>query len=63
MQTLNSGSLARVDASRTSLTERPLFAAGVIAEIGSLDDGSTRTASLTQDLLATRPRGRRPRAG
>ena len=37
--------LARL-AGKTSLTERLLFAAGVIDEIGSVDDGSTQTDSL-----------------
>ena len=44
--TLNLGILAHVDAGKTSLTERLLHAAGVIDEIGSVDDGSTRTDSL-----------------
>jgi ribosomal protection tetracycline resistance protein len=43
---LNLGILAHVDAGKTSLTERLLFAAGVIDEIGSVDDGSTQTDSL-----------------
>src|SRR5829696_2674311 len=43
---LNLGILAHVDAGKTSLTERLLHAAGVIDEIGSVDDGSTRTDSL-----------------
>src|SRR6266542_4137710 len=46
MRTLNLGSLAHVDAGKTSLTERLLYAAGVIDEIGSVDDGSTQTDSL-----------------
>ncbi|WP_225847121.1 translation factor GTPase family protein [Streptomyces sp. HPF1205] len=46
MHTLNLGILAHVDAGKTSLTERLLHAAGVIDEIGSVDDGSTRTDSL-----------------
>jgi ribosomal protection tetracycline resistance protein len=46
MQTLNLGSLAHVDAGKTSLTERLLYAAGVIDEIGRVDDGSTQTDSL-----------------
>jgi ribosomal protection tetracycline resistance protein len=44
--TLNLGILAHVDAGKTSLTERLLHAAGVIDEIGSVDDGSTRTDTL-----------------
>ena len=46
MRTLNLGILAHVDAGKTSLTERLLFAAGVIGEIGSVDDGSTQTDTL-----------------
>ncbi len=46
MRTLNLGILARVDAGKTTLTERLLNAAGVIGEIGSVDDGSTQTDSL-----------------
>ena len=46
MRTLNLGILAHVDAGKTSLTERLLYAAGVISEIGSVDDGSTQTDSL-----------------
>jgi ribosomal protection tetracycline resistance protein len=43
---LNLGILAHVDAGKTSLTERLLFDAGVIGEIGRVDDGSTQTDSL-----------------
>ncbi|MCL2551881.1 MAG: TetM/TetW/TetO/TetS family tetracycline resistance ribosomal protection protein [Actinomycetia bacterium] len=46
MQSLNLGILAHVDAGKTSLTERLLYTAGVIDEIGSVDDGSTTTDSL-----------------
>ena len=46
LRTLNLGILAHVDAGKTSLTERLLYAAGVIDEIGSVDDGSTQTDSL-----------------
>src|SRR5229473_1983364 len=45
-KTLNLGILAHVDAGKTTLTERLLYAAGVIDEIGSVDDGSTQTDSL-----------------
>ena len=47
MRTLNLGILAHVDAGKTSLTERLLYTAGVIGEIGSVDDGSTQTDTLT----------------
>src|SRR5215211_466720 len=47
MRTLNLGILAHVDAGKTSLTERLLVAAGVIDEIGRVDDGSTQTDTLT----------------
>ncbi|MEQ4723590.1 translation factor GTPase family protein [Nonomuraea sp. B19D2] len=43
---LNLGILAHVDAGKTSLTERLLYAAGAIDEVGSVDDGSTQTDSL-----------------
>jgi ribosomal protection tetracycline resistance protein len=46
MGTLNLGILAHVDAGKTTLTERLLYAAGVIDEIGSVDDGNTQTDSL-----------------
>jgi ribosomal protection tetracycline resistance protein len=44
--TLNLGILAHVDAGKTSLTERLLFAAGVIDAVGSVDAGTTQTDSL-----------------
>lgn len=46
MSTVNLGLLARVDAGRTSLTERLLHAVGAIDKIGSVDEGSTQTDSL-----------------
>src|SRR6266511_1262379 len=46
MRTLNLGILAHVDDGKTSLTERLLYAAGVIDEVGSVDDGSPQTDSL-----------------
>src|SRR2546427_8043196 len=46
MRTLNLGILAHVDAGKTSLTERLLYAAGVIDELGRVDDGNTQTDSL-----------------
>ncbi|HEU5216790.1 MAG TPA: translation factor GTPase family protein [Gaiellaceae bacterium] len=45
-RTLNLGILAHVDAGKTTLTERLLYAAGVIADVGSVDKGTTQTDSL-----------------
>ncbi|MFY1597064.1 GTP-binding protein [Micromonospora sp. WMMD737] len=45
MNFLNVGILAHVDAGKTSLTERLLFNAGLIAKIGSVDRGDTQTDS------------------
>lgn len=45
--TLNLGILAHVDAGKTTLTERLLYEAGVIDEVGSVDAGTTQTDSLT----------------
>jgi ribosomal protection tetracycline resistance protein len=53
VRTLNLGILAHVDAGKTTLTERLLYAAGVIDEVGSVDDGTTQTDSL----LLERQRG------
>jgi ribosomal protection tetracycline resistance protein len=46
MSILNLGILAHVDAGKTTLTERLLYAAGVIDRIGSVDEGSTQTDFL-----------------
>jgi ribosomal protection tetracycline resistance protein len=46
MRTLNLGILAHVDAGKTSLTERLLHDAGAIAEIGSVDAGTSHTDAL-----------------
>nr|WP_179791796.1 TetM/TetW/TetO/TetS family tetracycline resistance ribosomal protection protein [Actinopolymorpha rutila] len=43
---MNLGIVAHVDAGKTSLTERLLHLAGVIARVGSVDAGSTQTDSL-----------------
>jgi ribosomal protection tetracycline resistance protein len=45
-RTLNLGILAHVDAGKTSLTERLLYTAGVIDEIGRVDAGTTQTDFL-----------------
>jgi len=42
---LNLGILAHVDAGKTTLTERLLYRAGVIDEVGSVDAGTTQTDS------------------
>jgi ribosomal protection tetracycline resistance protein len=46
VRTLNLGILAHVDAGKTSLTERLLYNAGIIREVGSVDRGSTQTDTL-----------------
>ena len=46
MTSLNLGILAHVDAGKTSLTERLLFATGILDQVGSVDRGSTQTDSL-----------------
>jgi ribosomal protection tetracycline resistance protein len=43
---LNLGILAHVDAGKTTLTERLLYDAGVIRELGSVDAGTTQTDTL-----------------
>src|SRR5256712_12834049 len=45
-RTLHLGILANVAAGKTTLTERLLYTAGVIDEIGSVDHGTTQTDSL-----------------
>jgi ribosomal protection tetracycline resistance protein len=45
-RTVNLGILAHVDAGKTTLTERLLYAAGIIDAIGSVDAGTTQTDSL-----------------
>ena len=46
MATLNLGILAHVDAGKTTLTERLLYAAGILDTIGSVDEGTTQTDTL-----------------
>jgi ribosomal protection tetracycline resistance protein len=45
-RSLNLGILAHVDAGKTTLTERLLYAAGVIDDVGSVDRGTTQTDTL-----------------
>ncbi|MEU8089140.1 translation factor GTPase family protein [Micromonospora sp. NPDC049101] len=46
MALLNLGIVAHVDAGKTSLTERLLYEAGAVAQMGSVDAGTTRTDSM-----------------
>jgi ribosomal protection tetracycline resistance protein len=43
---LNLGILAHVDAGKTTLTERLLYEAGIIRDVGSVDAGTTQTDTL-----------------
>ena len=43
----NLGTLAHVDAGKTTLTEQLLYTAGVIREAGSVDAGTTKTDSMS----------------
>src|SRR5262245_40257688 len=47
VRTINLGIVAHVDAGKTTLTERLLYAAGAIDTIGSVDEGTTQTDYLT----------------
>ncbi|MEU7842773.1 translation factor GTPase family protein [Micromonospora sp. NPDC049114] len=46
MALLNLGIVAHVDAGKTSLTERLLYEAGAVSQLGSVDAGTTRTDSM-----------------
>jgi ribosomal protection tetracycline resistance protein len=67
MHTLNLGILAHEDAGKTSLTERLLYAAGVIKSLGSVDAGSTQTDPLAlqrqRGITIARPHPWRRRTG
>ncbi|MGB2571884.1 GTP-binding protein [Micromonospora citrea] len=43
---MNLGIVAHVDAGKTSLTERLLYEAGAVSQLGSVDAGTTRTDSM-----------------
>ena len=46
MKIINLGILAHVDAGKTTLTESLLYTSGAIAELGSVDEGTTRTDTI-----------------
>ena len=46
MKIINLGILAHVDAGKTTLTESLLYTSGAIAELGSVDEGTTRTDTM-----------------
>ena len=46
MKIINLGILAHVDAGKTTLTESLLYTSGAIAELGSVDKGTTRTDTM-----------------
>ena len=48
-RTRNIGIVAHIDAGKTSTTERILFEAGVIAEPGKVDAGTTVTDTMDQE--------------
>jgi ribosomal protection tetracycline resistance protein len=69
MESLNLGILAHVDAGKTSLTERLLYNAGTIDQLGSVHRGNTQTDTLSLErqrgITITKPEtsDRRPRRG
>lgn len=46
MKIINLGILAHVDAGKTTLTESLLYTSGAIAELGSVDEGTTSFAFI-----------------